>query len=317
VSTTIPNSTRKQQPRTEPIFYTYLYRRNGIPFYIGKGHDARINAHESCALKNASCKHRICRVIRKEHREGGIITKEKIAEGIPEQAAFNLECLFISLGAIYEWPLVNQTLGGEGVSGYIRDAEWSKRRSELFKQLAAEGKYDYLKTLDRSHLRDPKIIEKRSESIRRTANTSEYRDKKRQLAIEVWKSPEHREKQRQGMKQAFANHPEMSEGKSERAKRQWEDPGFRKRRQEAQARPEVREKMRQGRLGKLPPNTKTYPGFVSPDGTLYKDVYNLADFCKKHGLSKSKMCLVSQGKRTHHRGWTKHIPEQPQQGHLF
>lgn len=48
---------------------------------------------------------------------------------------------------------------------------------------------------------------------------------------------------------------------------------------------------------------KHYPGFVAPDGTIYRDVYNLTAFCREHGLSPSKMVIVQSGKRQHHRGW--------------
>lgn len=42
---------------------------------------------------------------------------------------------------------------------------------------------------------------------------------------------------------------------------------------------------------------------LSPDGDLIR-VINMKAFCKAHNLSPSKMCLVVNGKRTHHRGWT-------------
>ncbi len=48
---------------------------------------------------------------------------------------------------------------------------------------------------------------------------------------------------------------------------------------------------------------KQYPGFVAPDGTTYRDVYNLTAFCREHGLMPSKMALVHSGERHHHRGW--------------
>jgi group I intron endonuclease len=51
------------------------------------------------------------------------------------------------------------------------------------------------------------------------------------------------------------------------------------------------------------PVTKTYEGFVAPDGTVYRDVTNLHQFCRLHGLDSSSMCKVYYGKLHKHRGW--------------
>lgn len=50
---------------------------------------------------------------------------------------------------------------------------------------------------------------------------------------------------------------------------------------------------------------KTYHGFVAPDGTEYRNVYNLHRFCKEHGLDSSCMVKVDKGKLHRHRGWRK------------
>ena len=49
-----------------------------------------------------------------------------------------------------------------------------------------------------------------------------------------------------------------------------------------------------------------YYVFLSPDGTRH-EVYNLAEFSRKHGLDDSSMARVHNGKRPHHRGWTKQL----------
>lgn len=46
---------------------------------------------------------------------------------------------------------------------------------------------------------------------------------------------------------------------------------------------------------------KTYT-LVSPTGELVTFT-NMTKFCKENNLSKSKLCLVAQGKRNHHQGW--------------
>lgn len=50
---------------------------------------------------------------------------------------------------------------------------------------------------------------------------------------------------------------------------------------------------------------KQYDGFVDPDGVEYRNVYNLAAFCREHGLLPSKMVQVATGKRKRHKGWRK------------
>lgn len=54
---------------------------------------------------------------------------------------------------------------------------------------------------------------------------------------------------------------------------------------------------------------KHYHGFIAPDGTIYRDVYNMRAFCAKHGLSDAHMAQVSRGKRNHHRGWVR-LPDE-------
>lgn len=44
--------------------------------------------------------------------------------------------------------------------------------------------------------------------------------------------------------------------------------------------------------------------FYNPNGEIVT-MYNLKDFCKENNLHRSAMCLVHQGKRNHHKRWTK------------
>lgn len=48
---------------------------------------------------------------------------------------------------------------------------------------------------------------------------------------------------------------------------------------------------------------KHYKGFVAPDGTIYRDIYNLAEFCRNHNLNAGEMCALNNGKALSHRGW--------------
>lgn len=47
-----------------------------------------------------------------------------------------------------------------------------------------------------------------------------------------------------------------------------------------------------------------WKGFIDPNGTPMEPIYNLSEFCRKHGLSQSHMQGVYTGRRPHHRGWT-------------
>jgi hypothetical protein len=49
---------------------------------------------------------------------------------------------------------------------------------------------------------------------------------------------------------------------------------------------------------------KTYDGFIDPDGNLIGPITNLAEFCRAHGLDKTHMVAVTNGRICSHRGWT-------------
>jgi hypothetical protein len=51
---------------------------------------------------------------------------------------------------------------------------------------------------------------------------------------------------------------------------------------------------------------KLHIGLVSPDGIIYKDIFNMSKFCKEHDLSRSKISALELGRgRSHkHHGWT-------------
>lgn len=52
-------------------------------------------------------------------------------------------------------------------------------------------------------------------------------------------------------------------------------------------------------------NSKLYnETILSPDGKLYSNIQNLSDFSRQHDLNRTKILLVIQGKRSHHKGWT-------------
>lgn len=48
---------------------------------------------------------------------------------------------------------------------------------------------------------------------------------------------------------------------------------------------------------------KTYDGFIAPDGRPADLITNLAAFCRQHGLDKTHMVAVANGRICSHRGW--------------
>jgi hypothetical protein len=51
-------------------------------------------------------------------------------------------------------------------------------------------------------------------------------------------------------------------------------------------------------------NRITYPGLISPDGTIYRNIERMVDFCKEHGLSDSSVNVYYKQKKTSYKGWT-------------
>lgn len=50
---------------------------------------------------------------------------------------------------------------------------------------------------------------------------------------------------------------------------------------------------------------KYYKGFVSPDGVVFENIYNLSSFCREHNLQLTSMWQVDKGIRRQHKGWKK------------
>lgn len=51
-------------------------------------------------------------------------------------------------------------------------------------------------------------------------------------------------------------------------------------------------------------NAKIYRiSLISPDGEVYKDIFNLTDFCRKHRLNRSCINDLINGRQKQHKGW--------------
>jgi hypothetical protein len=114
-------------PRAD--FYVYvIFRLNGIPCYVGKGRGDRWKRHESRKIHDNS---HMRSIVAQAKSAGLELPKVKLREDLTEQAAFDLEKIFIaaigreSAGG----PLVNLTDGGDGEGGRIMsDAQKEKLR---------------------------------------------------------------------------------------------------------------------------------------------------------------------------------------------
>lgn len=153
------------------------------------------------------------------------------------------------------------------------------RRSRWSKSGAAQHMAEKM----RRRWADPAHRQKNSENIRRAMNTPQKRAERARLTQEEWADPEIRRKRMEGL-QRSAQRPEYRAGQAESSRRAQQDP---KRRQQSADGP-----------------SKTWAGFVAPDGTIYAPVTNLNAFCREHGLTASIMYNLVTGKERQHKGWT-------------
>jgi hypothetical protein len=105
---------------TRSDFYVYaLFRENGVPFYIGKGHGRRLADHDMAARRGDKGYRNA--VIRDMHARGVELIRAKVHEGLTETAAHVYEvALIAAIGRHPHGPLTNLTDGGEGFTGLKR-----------------------------------------------------------------------------------------------------------------------------------------------------------------------------------------------------
>jgi len=93
-----------------------LYRPDGLPCYVGKGHGKRWLYHEQAARQGCHYNKHLQHIIQ---GAGGVVTKRKIWVDLTEDDAKMLEIELISwIGrTVSGGPLVNGTDGGDGQAG--------------------------------------------------------------------------------------------------------------------------------------------------------------------------------------------------------
>ena len=120
----------------KPYVYT-LARPNGVVFYIGKGTNGRINAHEWEVQYGKLYNAHKSNVIRKILREGDKIQKTILNYFDTDEEAHAYEVALIFFMRPYD-NLTNITDGGEGILGMTRSEETRQKISEAKQNISEE-----------------------------------------------------------------------------------------------------------------------------------------------------------------------------------
>lgn len=104
--------------------YTYMLidPRDGLPFYIRKGKGRRCNSHVAEA-RNTTKNSAKLQKIRKIESLGLSVVVKTVEEGVSDADSQDFEMLLIAECKAHGIKLTNQTVGGEGASGYKHTAE--------------------------------------------------------------------------------------------------------------------------------------------------------------------------------------------------
>lgn len=192
-------------------FYVYVLVRstNGKPFYVGKGTNKRVYAHEEEARSKCHCKK--CNTIRKLWRQGGQVLRYIVFSTIDEQEAYAYEAEQIALYGRAN--LCNHTDGGVGAPGNSQSAESraKNRASQKGKVISPEAREKIRAALmghpvapetlakqqaaSRKRWSDPKARAAVGEKSKAAWSDPEYRARQVKTLSSRWEDPEHRAKQ--------------------------------------------------------------------------------------------------------------------------
>ena len=258
-------------------FYVYAFlRRDGSPYYIGKGSGGRIN----------QSKGRCCGAPPENRRV-------KIKENLGEKEAFDLERELISKygrkGLDEGGILYNKSRGGDGPSKYetveeAKQAELERGRKAYYKLVSTEEGRTKKSEWDKAYReRDP-------ERYKKISKASYNRNRENILEKEKIKraTPEGKAKKAacdKAYREKVKKDPEKLERTRERA-RKWAEKERRK--------TGVPTKDEASRVFKV----------VSPDGKIYEG-RNCKKFAEEHGLNISHFRELVVGKQYQCKGWTR------------
>lgn len=173
-------------------YYVYLLRdpRDGSPIYCGKGTGNRLRQHWTSAMSGKHYNPYLQNKLLKISSEGfEAPIDEKLIEDVTEGIALAMEVSFIS--AIGRNSLCNLTSGGEGISGL-----------------------------------DEKTMRKNVESLRKTLQTPEARQKKRDVAARLLSDFEYR-REHNDIMQKVNQDPDRNKRIGSSFKKLWQDPKYR------------------------------------------------------------------------------------------
>jgi hypothetical protein len=150
--------------------YTLTDPRNGMPFYVGKGHGKRCEAHLDEAKYYTKRKSKKLNKIRKLMSLGMNPIITKVEENVSDAQAIDFECFLIAEMRDIGIPLTNMTDGGDGAQGY--------KHTEENKRLASERQKNRVMTEEhKQKMRKPKSEEGRA-NIAKARLTTTYRPSK-------------------------------------------------------------------------------------------------------------------------------------------
>lgn len=254
-------------------FYVYaLLREDGTtPFYIGKGEGERWSWHEWNMRKDKTKKGAFIRQLRAKNIK---IKKIKLHEDLTEDQALMLEIRLIRIiGRIPNGPLLNETGGGEGVSGLSGEA-----------------------------------LARRNAAIRNAYSDPALRERQGNASRERQKDPALKEMTRERLKAALNANPQML---SDRAYKAWANyPSKRQAIAAANKRPESRAKKSAGlrEAWKDPIKRAAFMRCVSPEAKA-KRRKSWHRYC---ATEEGKKMLSEAGKKGSAAKWAKH-PKNPKQ----
>ena len=150
--------------------YTLTDPRNGMPFYVGKGHGKRCEFHLDEAKYYTKRKSKKLNKIRKLMSLGMKPIITKVEENVSDAQAIDFECLLIAEMRDIGISLTNMTDGGDGAKGY--------KHTEENKRLASERQKNRVMTEEhKQKMRKPKS-EEGSANIAKARLTTTYRPSK-------------------------------------------------------------------------------------------------------------------------------------------
>jgi hypothetical protein len=112
--------------------YTLTDPRNGLPFYVGKGHGKRCAFHLDEAKYYVKRKSKKLNKIRKLMSLGLKPIISKVEENVSDADAIDFECLLIAEMRDFGIELTNMTDGGDGAQGYKHTEEHKQLMRKLF-----------------------------------------------------------------------------------------------------------------------------------------------------------------------------------------